>query len=414
MGTILIKSAKIIDSKSPYNGEIMDVLITDGEIQKIAKEIHSDFEKIEGGNLHVSPSFTDIGTQICDPGLEHREDLESASKAAKAGGYGTIACFPNTAPTLHSKSQIQYIVKNSRYLPTDFLPIGAVTENCKGKDITEMYDMQASGAVAFSDGYIPIQDSGMMLRALQYVKPFDGVIINHPQDKSTALGGELHEGIISTQLGLKGIPSLSEELMITRDIYLSEYTDSKVHIHNISTAKGVHLVREAKARGLKVTCGVAVLNLIFTDDELLNFNTNFKVLPPLREKSDLEALRNGLKDGTIDCITTNHTPWEQESKDLEFLYAKFGAIGLETTFGLLCKHLLGEFSLGEIINLISHHPKSVLGLASEHIQEGNTLSLTIFNPEEEYLFEESMIQSKSRNSPSIGKKLKGRILSVTG
>jgi dihydroorotase len=410
---LLIKGATIVDSRSSLNGEKRDILIEDGIIAKIGKRINaSDAEIVKEENLHVSIGWMDIGVQVCDPGLEHREDLESVIAAAASGGYTSIACFPNSDPTVHNKSQVKYITKQTKGEIVDCLPIGAVTHDCNGKDITEMYDMTTSGAVSFSDGNKPIADNGMMLRALQYVKPFDGVILNHPHDLATAHSGQMHEGYISTTLGLKGIPSLSEELMIFRDLQLLSYADSRLHIHNISTKNGVELIRAAKKQGLKVTASVAVMNLAFQDDALADFDTNMKVLPPLREKSDSKALIKGLKDGTIDCITSNHVPWNMEAKDLEFLYAEFGAIGLETTFGLAYKTLEGEMSLADIIDRMSHRPRAILHQEILSIEEGKKANLTLFIPEQEFVFEADMIKSKSKNTSLIGEKLKGKVFGV--
>lgn len=410
---LLIKGATIVDSHSSLNGEKRDILIEDGIIAKIGRRVtSSDADIVKEKDLHVSVGWMDIGVQVCDPGLEHREDLESAMAAAMAGGYTSIACFPNSSPTVHNKSQVKYIIKNTKGSVVDCLPIGAVTQDCNGKDITEMYDMTRSGAVAFSDGKKSIADNGMMLRALQYVKPFDGVILNHPHDEPTAHSGQMHEGYTSTTLGMKGIPSLSEELMIFRDLQLLEYTDSRLHIHNVSTANGVKLIRAAKKKGLKVTASVAAMNLAFQDDALVDFDTNMKVLPPLRETQDSKALIKGLKDGTIDCISSNHVPWNTEAKDLEFLYAEFGAIGLETTFGLAYKTLEGQIPLADIIDRISHRPRAILHQDILSIEEGKKANLTLFLPNEGFVFEADMIKSKSKNTSLLGKQLKGKVFAV--
>ncbi len=408
---LLLKNAKVIDSTSPHHGKKVDIFIQNGIIEKVGKRISvADAEIIKVKDLHISMGWLDVGTQVCDPGLEHREDLETVSQAAAKGGFTGIACFPNTDPTVHSKSQVQYIIKNTKGNLVDVYPIGAVTSNCNGRDITEMYDMNKAGAVAFSDGGYSIEDNGMMMRALQYVKPFNGVIINHPHDKTTALNGQIHEGLMSTSLGMRGIPSLSEELMIIRDIYLAEYTDSRLHIHNVSTAKGVRLIKNAKKKNLKITASVAAMNLVFTDNDLESFDTHLKVLPPLRESNDIKALKKGLKEGTIDCITSNHRPWHIEAKDLEFPYAEFGAIGLETTFGVVNPNV--ENNLEGVIDALSLAPRSILGLEMPSVKKGNRANLTLFNPNKIFTFEEKDIRSKSKNSPFIGKELQGEIIGV--
>ncbi len=410
---LLIKNATIIDPSSPYHHQQRDILVSNGMIERIGEEITApNATRIDEKDLHVSIGWMDLGAQICDPGLEHREDLESATESAMAGGYTAVACFPNTQPTIHNKSQVKYIIKNTKDGAVDFHPIGAVTEHCNGKDITEMYDMKFSGAVAFSDGKYPITDNGMMLRALQYVKPFGGVIFNHPHDAATAHSGQMHEGMISTSLGLKGIPSLSEELMIYRDLQLVDYTESRLHIHNVSTANGVRLIREAKRKGLQVTASVAVMNLAFQDEALSEFDTNMKVLPPLREKKDAEALVKGLKDGTIDCITSNHTPWNEEAKDVEFLYAEFGAIGLGTTFGLANRILTDQLSLEEIVDKLAVAPRKLLNQDIPTVNIGSVANLTIFQPNEQFTYASDMIRSKSKNTPLLGHELKGKVIGV--
>lgn len=410
---LLLKNVTIVDSSSTHHGEKVDVFIQDGIITKIGKRITApDAKIIKEKNLHASIGWMDIGTQVCDPGLEHREDLESVAEAAAAGGYTAIACFPNTNPTIHNKSQVKYLIKNTTGGVVDFLPVGAVTTDCNGKDITEIYDMKNSGAVAFSDGKKPLADNGMMLRALQYVKPFDGVIINHPHDIPTAHSGQMHEGYTSTTLGLKGIPSISEELMIFRDLQLLEYSDSRLHIHNVSTANAVKLIKDAKKKGLKVTASVAALNLAYQEDALADFDTNMKVLPPLRESKDTKALVKGLKDGTIDCITSNHVPWEGESKDLEFLYSEFGAIGLGTTFGLSNKVLEGNLSLEMLIDKLAHQPRVILQQEMPTIKKGEKANLTLFIPDTTFTYEADMIRSKSKNTSLVGETLKGKVVAV--
>lgn len=410
---LLIKKATIIHPNSSHNGQQMDVLIKDGIIVKIGKRITAeDAQIVDSQGIHLSPGWLDIGVQVCDPGYEHREDLESVSAAAMAGGFTGIATQPNTDPTVHSKSQVLYLKNNTRDGLVDFYPMAAVSQDCEGKDITEMIDMYHAGAVAFTDGKKSIQDNGMMMRALQYVKTFDGLVINHPHDKSVASGGQMHEGIVSTSLGMKGIPNLSEDLMVVRDLFLAEYTDSKLHLSNISTAYAVDLVRKAKRKGIKVTASVSALNLAFTDTQLEDFDSNFKVLPPLREKTDQRELIKAVADGTIDFVTSNHVPWHEESKVLEFSYADFGAIGLETAFGLTNKTLAKKLTINQLIEKFAIQPRTILNIPIPEIKEGAAANLTIFQPEEEWTFTEKDIFSKSKNTPLIGEILQGKVLGV--
>jgi dihydroorotase len=366
----------------------------------------------EREGTHVSIGWVDVGTQTGDPGFEHREDLESVTKAAIHGGFTTICPFPNTNPVIQSKSEVLYIKNKTQDYLIDFQPIGALSEEVKGKNIAEMLDMYHVGAVAFSDGRKSVQEGGLLLRGLQYAKIFDGLIMNAPFDKSLAPHGQMHEGLTSTSLGLSGIPSMTEELMVQRDLQLLEYADSRLHIQNISTEGSVDMVRKAKEKGLRVTASVAALNLCFSDEILRGFDTNFKVLPPLREKNDVDALIEGLKDGTIDFITTNHTPIDVEGKDLEFPYAEFGAVTLESAFGLVNSFLYEKWSINELVACFTLKTRTVLGIEIPQIKEGAKACLTLFNPNEEWVFSEKDIQTKSKNSPAIGKILRGRVVGV--
>lgn len=410
---ILIKNVTIIDARSKHHRKKRDLLIRNGKIESIKSKIDAPKVKVlQAAGAMVSIGWLDVGVQTGDPGYEHREDLQTVSAAAAAGGYTGIACLPNTSPAIQSKSEVLYLKNNSRNNLVDFFPIGAVSQNCEGGDITEMYDMHHAGAVAFSDGKKSIQDSGLMKRALEYVKAFDGLIINHPHDKSIACNGQINEGVISTSLGMKGISSLSEELMVQRDIYLAEYSNSKLHVANISSETSETLISTAKQNGLNVTSSVSILNLIFSDNEMMDFNTQFKVIPPLRTAKDVKALRKGLKNGTIDIITSNHTPIEEEGKKLEFLNADFGALGLQTTYALYNTHLTRVIKVEKFIDKIAHQPRQILKLDLPKIEEGATANLTIFDPNKKWTFSKKDILSKSKNSPIIGMELKGKVLGV--
>ncbi|MFN7115611.1 MAG: dihydroorotase, partial [Saprospiraceae bacterium] len=277
---------------------------------------------------------------------------------------------------------------------------------------TEILDMYAAGAIAFSDGKKSIQHSGLILRALQYVQAFDGVIINHPSDKAIAADGQMHEGFVSTSLGLKGIPSLAEALMLERDLHLLEYTGSRLHVANVSTAGAVELIREAKAKGLRVTASVPVLNLLFTDEAVAEFDVNYKVLPPLRQAPDRDALIQGLLDGTIDCITSNHTPIDEEGKNLEFPYASFGVIGLETAFAAAWTALKGKIKLEQLIEKLAFTPRKIFNLNTPTVEVGQVANLTIFNPEHTWTFSSQDIRSKSNNTPFVGYEFTGKVLAI--
>lgn len=409
---LLIKNATIFDGKTSDRRH--DILLRDGVVAEIGTALSApaNAEIIQSENVFVSPGWLDLGVYTADPGYEHREDLSTAAAAAAAGGFSAFACFPNTEPALHTKSEIMYVKSKAEKLPVHCYPIGAVSQNCEGKDMAELFDMYHAGAVAFSDGKKSVQDAGLLLRAMQYAKAFNGLVINVPHHKTIAAGGQMHEGLTSTSLGLKGLPALAEELMVQRDLSLLEYADSRLHIHLISTAKSVTMIRAAKKAGLPVSCSVAIANLCFTDEQMSTFDSNWKVTPPLRLQKDLEALREGLSDGTIDIISSNHTPWHEEAKNLEFPYAEFGMIGLETCFALCCTYLSKTLGIPAIIEKICIAPRRVLGIPVPKIAVGERAEITVFDPEANWVMTDRDIRSKSHNTPFIGHSFKGKVLRV--
>lgn len=409
----LLQQAHIIDGKSKSKPQ--DILIRDGRIVAIAPHIQpeKDVEVWSSTHLCVSPGWVDVGVQTGDPGFEHRENLRSVTAAAVKGGFTAIAPFPNTFPPIHSKSEILYIKNNTADAAVHFYPIGAISQECAGKDLAELYDMYAAGAIAFSDGKKSVQDAGLLLRAMQYARAFNGLVINEPHHKTIAGGGQMHEGPNSTALGLKGLPSLAEELMVQRDLSLLEYAEGRLHIHLISTAKSVDMIRAAKKAGLQVTCSVAVANLFFTDEQLLDFDSNWKLLPPLRAQPDADALLEGLTDGTIDFIVSNHSPWDEEAKNLEFPFAEFGMIGLETVFPLCRTFGADKLPLPLLVEKLSLAPRRILGLPVPEIKEGALAELTVFDPDVSYDFATEHLGSKSRNTPFIGQTFRGRVLTGT-
>lgn len=410
---LLIKNAVIQSPGAPLDGKKRDVLIKKGIIESIRAKIEEPrIKTFDAKGAFISPGWMDIGVQVADPGYEHREDLESINRAAAAGGFTAIASQPNTQPTIQSKSEIHYLKSRMDDALVDIYPFGAVSENCQGKDITEIYDMHQAGAIAFTDGKRAIQNGGLMMRALQYVKAIDGIIVNPVFDESIGGSGQIHEGQMSTSLGMKGIPSLAEELMLQRDIYLLEYTASRLHVANISCAGSVELIGQAKKRGARISASVPAMNLVFTDEKLASFDTNFKVLPPLREATDVKALIKGIKSGVIDFISSNHIPWEGEHKNLEFPYAKFGAIGLETLFPLVHTFLRKQLTVTQLVTLLAINPRKVFDLEVPEIKEGANANLTIFNTNDVWKFSQADIYSKSSNTPFIGHEFVGRVLGV--
>ncbi len=407
---LLIRNAKIISRDKALHGKTKDILIKNGVIEKIATRISDNQAKIVSSpNLHISIGWMDIGTQIGEPGFEHRETIRSVSKAAASGGFTAIAPFPNTYPTVDGKSGVQYVLNNSTRELVDFLPIGAATKNTEGKELTEMVDMSEAGAVAFSDGKYSIQNSGMLLRALQYSRSTGKKIIQNSYDKSLDHCGTVHEGKTSVTLGMEGIPSLSEYVPLKRDIELAEYAESSIIIHLLSTAKSVGLVEQANKN---VFATVGYQNLIHSDEDLIDFDVNLKVFPPLRETTDKEALVNAIKKGIINAICTNHIPWDDESKKLEFSYAEYGAIGLETCYAALNTHLSKTLSQKVIVERLAYGPREILDLDIPEIKIGSKANLCLFDPSSEWEFTKKDIQSVSSNSPYVKSKFTGRVLGV--
>ena len=407
---VLIKQATIISPSSPFNGKVKDILVNEGVIQSISNNISENSDKfIDVPGLFVSIGWVDVFAHFCDPGLEYKETMESGARAAAAGGFTDVMILPDTLPVVDSKTQIEYIVQKAKSLSVHIHPIGAVTKNTDGKELAEMYDMRQSGAIAFGDGTHSIQNAGLLLKALQYVRSFDGTIIQIPDDRSIGTNGLMNEGIISTQLGLPGKPAIAEELMVARDIKLAGYTESKIHFTGISTAKSLDHIKKAKEAGIQVTCSVTPYHLYFCDEDLQGYDTNLKVNPPLRTKEDRTALQRALADGIIDCIASHHLPQNTDNKICEFEHAKIGMTGLETMMGVL-------FSIGlpvaAFVNMQTVNTRNIFGLNLPQITEGAGACLTLFTAEPEYAFEESMIRSKSKNTPFIGKKMKGKIVGI--
>ena len=409
---IVIQQACIIDPKSPYHRQVKDILIEDGVIRRISSDLPVSTEKvIAHQHLHVSPGWVDIFSDFGDPGYEYKETLETGANAAAAGGYTDVFIIPNTRPVIDTKAQVEYIRQKSASLPVEVRPIGAVSQRLEGKELAEMYDMQRSGAIAFGDGTSPVQSAGLMLKALQYVKAFGGTIIQIPDDKSIGAHGLMNEGIVSTRLGLPGKPMISEEIMVARDIKLARYADSKIHFTGISSLKSVEYIKRAKQKGLQVTCSVTPYHLFFFDDDLLDYDTNLKVNPPLRTKSEVLGLREALQKGEIDCISTHHLPHEYDSKILEFENAKFGMTGLQTTYSVL-RTVLPDMEQARLIELLGIQPRKIFGLPDATISEGSPAALSLFDPNGSWTVGEGDLVSKSKNTPFVGRPLKGRALGI--
>lgn len=403
---IIIKKAKIIDSRSEFHNQSVDLKIEKGVIVEIAKQITNSvgFEIIEYENLHVSEGWFDSSVSFGEPGFEERETLTNGLEVASKSGFTSVALNPNTNPILDNKALINFVKQNAQKTTTALYPIAAMTKNSDAQNLAELFDMQNAGAIAFGDYKKPIENANVLKLALQYTQDFDGLIIAFSQDDHIKGSGIVNEGENSTKLGMKGIPNLAEDLQIARNLLLLEYTGGKLHIPTISTQKSVELIKQAKTKDLKVSCSVAVHNLFFTDQILKGFDTNYKVNPPIRTSDDTQALIEGVKDGTIDMITSDHNPLDIEHKKLEFDKATSGVIGLETTFGALNTILPLEIIIEKLTQ-----SKAIFKIKNNPIEIGQKVDLTLFNPDVEYCFSEKDILSTSKNSPFIGEQLKGKV-----
>ena len=409
----LIKAALIIDPESPHHKKNFDVLISDGIIKKIDKNIDTKADTvIDGKNCILSPGFFDLHVSFGEPGFEFKEDLESGCKAAAAGGFTDVIQMPSTFPVMQNSAAIQMTTNKKANQLVTVHAAGALSVDMEGHDMTEMYDMHKSGAACFTDHKNAVQDAGVMLRSLLYVKTFDGLVMSFPDDRSLSGKGQMNEGSASTQLGLKGIPALAEELMVARDLMLCEYAEGKIHFSTISTKGSVELIRKAKKAGLKVTCDVAAHHLLLDESKIEEFDTRFKIKPPLRSQEDINALKEGLKDGTIDAICSDHIPEDVENKQKEFDLAAFGAEGLETAFAAANTALKDSMKIEQIIEKFTSAPRKIISQPQIKIAEGETACLTLFNPDEVWDVKESDIKSKSRNNPFVGMKLTGKIKAV--
>ena len=420
---ILVKSATVLNPTSSFHQKKAHLVVRDGVIASVEEATgtppEGDYDHVMAGeNLHVSVGWFDLQAHFCDPGLEHKEDLITGAQTAAASGFTEVALLPNTDPTVQTKNEVRYLRQGSEG-PVQLHAMAAVTRHTRGEELTEMIDLHKAGAVAFTDGLHPLTHRQVMLKALQYVQKFDGLLINRPEDTQLTAFGDMHEGVNSTRLGMKGMPVLSETLALERDLRLLEYASEysyphppRLHVSNLSSAAGVTIVREAKARGLAVSCDVAAHQLVFDDAQLASFDTNYKVNPPLRSEEDQQALIEGLMDGTIDVIVSAHQPQDEESKKCEFDQAEFGVLGLPAVLPVLSRLAASGRDLSLLIEKLTIRPRQLLQLPLPVLKEGEMANLTVFDPTARWEWMPTNHFSKSYNHPWYGTELTGQVRGV--
>lgn len=408
---ILLREAKILNPQSPHHNKVVNIHIKDGQIVSIDKKEHRADTTIEAKGLWLTSGWFDMKAHFNDPGNEHKEDLASGAATAARGGFTGVATLPNTNPVVQTKGNVEYVLSKSKSYLTDIYPMAAVTLDAKGEDLTEMLDLHAAGAVAFTDGDKPIWHTDMMLKSLIYLQKIDGLLINQPEDQLLTRFGSMNEGTASTLLGLKGMPTLAEHLMIKRDLDLLKYAGGKIHFSNISTKESVNLIKKAKKKGLQVTCDVSIHHLIHTDEDLMGYDSNYKINPPLRTEKDRKALVKGVQEGVIDVIVSSHTPQDEENKKLEFDLAGFGISGLQTMLPALLK-LGKELDTAAWIEQVTNNPRRILKLDLPAIEAKATANLTLIDPKAKWTLNDQSNKSKSRNSPFYNKELTGKVKAI--
>jgi len=407
----LVKHALVQYPGNKLDKQRIDLLVVNGKIEQIKDEIDETIADvvISGKDLVLFPSLVDMQCAIGEPGEEEKEDFQSASNAALAGGFGEIVMLPNTQPVLDSKTTLSGVKNETKHLPVGIHAYGALSKGCLGTELSEMFDLSSSGAIGFTDGKSPVTDSNMMKRALEYSNGLNTIICSFPLDARINPGGIVNESLDNLILGLKPSPNLAEELMVVRDLYLAEYTKARLHFSTISTEKSVELIRDAKKKGINVTCGVAIANLIFTEKQLAGFDSNYKTNPPLRSEKDRNALLTGVMDGIIDVVVTDHTPEIIENKDREFDFASYGMTMLETALSLVNEYLT-ELQWDKLVETMSITPRKILTLQLPKLEQGEEFNFTLFDSADSWVYQDDVRQSKASNSPLLNKKLLGRVI----
>lgn len=413
MSRLLLRQVHVIDPGGPAHGQDVDVLVEGGRVMRIGQRLaKGDALEVRRAGLHASPGWIDLRAHFREPGEETKEGVTNGLDAAAAGGFTAVAVLPSTRPVIDDSSRVEHLLRRSEGHAVRLMPLGALSKGLSGRQLAELYDMHRAGAVAFTDDQEPLRDPRLLLLALQYVSVFGGTVITYPQDPDLLGQGQMHEGPLSARLGMRGVAPLAEQVRLGRDIALLEYTGSRLHAATVSTMEGVALVRAAKAKGLAITASVAAHHLLLDDGCLRGFDTVYKVMPPLRDAATIEALRDGVKDGTIDTIVSDHRPEDIEHKKVEFGQAAFGMGGIETAFAVANTALKGHMSLRRIIERFTHGPRKALGLPVQHIAEGALTDLTLFDPEFSWTYEKATAVSRADNSPFFGQQLTGRPLGI--
>ena len=414
---ILLKNGTIIHES--YDAEqTFDILVIKGKIKEIKPEISVstgfNSEIIDLNEMYVLPGLLDLHVHFREPGREDEETIISGSNAAMAGGFTGACTMPNTQPVTDKREIVEFILDQSRDHLVSIYPIAAITRDQKGDELVEMAELIDAGVVAFSDDGKSVANSLILRRALEYARMFDVPIIEHCEDVDLATGGAMHEGFVSSNLGIDGIPAIAEDIVVARNIFLTEYTKSKIHIAHISTAGSVELVRQAKDRGIAVTAEATPHHFTLTDEEVRSFDANLKMNPPLRSQEHVDAIIKGLKDGTIDTIATDHAPHSIEEKDVEFTAAPFGIIGLETALGLVVTQLIepGILTWQQAVEKLARNPYRIIGLEEPQIKEKASANLTIVDPKAEWTVDKTKLKSRSRNTPFHNRKMRGKVMYV--
>jgi len=408
---LLIKGGRVIDPSQGLD-EKLDILVVDGKIKEIGKKLTTGkgVEAIDAKGMIVSPGLIDMHVHLRDPGLEYKEDIVTGTRAAAAGGFTSVACMPNTKPVNDNKAVTSYIIAKARAEGlVNVFPVGCITQGMKGENLAEMGDMKEAGCVAVSDDGRPVSNPELMRRALEYAKGMGIMLISHSEDLGLSADGQMNDGFTATELGLKGIPWVAEDAAIARDVFLAEFTNSPIHVAHVSTKGAVRIIRDAKARGVKVTCETGPHYFTLTEDAVRGYDSNAKMNPPLRAAEDVEAIRAGLADGTIDAIATDHAPHHMDEKDVEFVLASNGTIGLETSLPLSLVLVDDKvFDLNALITAMSLNPARILGIDRGTLAPGSVADITIIDPDAVWTVEAEKLASRSKNSPFLGKEMKGR------